>query len=108
MDNIQGPNIKDMQTKLVLNLKKLLQDSRITASKLSRETGVPTTTISNWLAGQSPKNIKQIYQVSRFFNVSIEELVFGVKPEIGGQNVLAKLDSEIKAGNFEVILRRIK
>jgi transcriptional regulator with XRE-family HTH domain len=90
------------------NLKKLLSDKGLTASELSRSASVPTSTIANWLAGQPPRNIEQVYKVARFFSISIEFLVFGIETSVRQPSALEKYDSEIKAGLFEVVLRRSK
>jgi transcriptional regulator with XRE-family HTH domain len=90
------------------NLKKLLLERNLTASELSRLAEVPTSTISNWLSGQPPRNITQVYQVACFFNVSIESLVFGIEANPTKKSPLEHYDSEIKAGFFEVVLRRSK
>ena len=101
------PKIQKMDIHLARNLKKLLQDNKMTASALSRESGVPVTTLSNWIAGQSPKNIQQVYQVCQYFGLSIEELIFNVKPIFKGTaEPLQDLNSEIHAGVYEVVLRK--
>ncbi len=47
-----------------MNLKHQLQElmelHRLNTSKLSKATGIPKSTISDWLGGSSPKNISQI------------------------------------------------
>lgn len=109
MNDDIGPKIHRMGIHLARNLKKLLHENNLTASALSREAGVPTTTLSNWLAGQSPKNIHQVYQVSQYFGLTIEELIFDAKPQIiRASDPLKDLTSEIHAGIYEVILRKPK
>jgi len=102
-----GPNNQEMDIHLARNLKRLLQENQMTASALSREAGVPTTTLSNWIAGQSPKNIKQVYKVCQYFGLTMEELIFDAKPQSKKDpNLLRDLNSEIHAGIYEVVLRK--
>ena len=58
------------------NLKKLIIDNNMNALKLSKATGVPNSTISDWLLGNSPKNITQVKSVAMHFNLSVDDLVF--------------------------------
>lgn len=93
--------------KLDKNLKHILDSRGVSLSKLARATGVPVTTISNWLSGQSPKNIVQLKKVADHFKISIEELVFGTQ-SINKTSVLDEyVRNEIYAGVYEVVLRRL-
>ncbi len=104
-----GPNNKGMEIHLARNLKRLLQENQMTASALAREAGIPTTTLSNWIAGQSPKNIQQVYQVSKYFGLTIEQLIFDANTkQPKADNPLQHLNSDIHAGIYEVILRKPK
>lgn len=90
------------------HLKKLLQLRGLNVSRLAKATGVPGTTISNWMAGQAPKNIDQVKAVADHLEVSIEELVYGSQPYAKKKSVLEEFaENEIYAGKYEVILRRI-
>lgn len=94
--------------KLNKNLNELLKIKGVSLTRLAKSTGVPITTISNWLSGQSPKNIEQLKKVADHFNVSIEELAFGKSPPTREKNVLEDFtENEIYAGKYEVVLRRI-
>ena len=86
-------------------LERLMKEHSLNTSKLSKLTNVPNSTLSDWLAGSKPKNIIQVKQVSAFFDVSIDHLCFGEHQQ---DDELSKYQDEIKAGIFEVVLRRIK
>lgn len=59
-------------------LPKLLHERKITAKKLSMETGVPTSTLSTWtLPKTKPRNIDDVAAVADFFGVSLNYLLFG-------------------------------
>lgn len=87
-------------------LKHKIESNGLSVSRLAKRTGVPNTTIANWLAGQSPKNIQQLKKVANHFDITIDELVFGEAPT----RKVSDFDFEqmIYAGQFDVILKPIK
>lgn len=86
-------------------LEHLIKQYGINVSNLSKFSGVPNSTISDWLGGSNPKNISQVKKVADYFDVSIDYLCFG---EIKQQTEINQYKDEINAGVFEVVLRRIK
>lgn len=87
-------------------LKHLIKEEGITVSQLAKKTKVPVQTLHNWLSGIEPRSLKQVRQVSEYFEVSLDYLCFGVGKE--NQNNLERYTEEINAGVFEVVLRRVK
>lgn len=93
---------------LKIYLKQLIDSKGISVSRLAKATGVPNTTIANWLAGQAPKNIEQVKKVADYFGISIDELVFGNKSIEKFKSILREFtEDEIYAGQYEVVLKRI-
>lgn len=92
-------------------LKIYLERSGMTATKLSKNSGVPNTTISDWLAGRQPRNLDQVKRVAEALGTSIDHLVFGVGFEAGTPKAVS-LDEIISdqwmEGTFEIKLRRVK
>lgn len=94
--------------KLKNNLREILSRKGMSAAELARVSKVPKTTISDWLAGSSPKNLQQVKTVADILNLSVDELVFGASPTNSRKSVLEEYtENEIYAGHYEVILRRI-
>ena len=64
-------------------LKNLIGEFGITQAKLSRDTGIPKTTISGWLnAGRLP-DYRSIRTLCRYFDISADELLqMGAEEEI--------------------------
>jgi transcriptional regulator with XRE-family HTH domain len=87
-------------------LKKLMYDRDIKLVQVSRATKVPLTTLSNWMAGQKPRDVNQIKLVADYFKVSLDFILFNIQPS--KQNIVESMKDEINAGAFEVILRPIK
>jgi transcriptional regulator with XRE-family HTH domain len=96
-----------------MNLKKqiklYLDEKSITASELARNSGVPKQSISDWLAGSNPRDIRQVKKVADVFNVSVDHLVFGDGPirndDLHLQTI--KIDDWVE-GVFEVKFRKMK
>jgi len=93
-----------LKTNFMKYLKQAIEKRGITVSKLSKATGIPNSTLANWLAGHIPKNVYQLKKVAEYFEISLDELIFG-KPF--KNKSLSNLEEEINAGKFEVILKRI-
>lgn len=95
---------------LAVRLRSLLKSHDITASHLSRKTNIRVQTLSNWMSGQTPRDIRQVKRVAQYFNMTIDELVFGEESPLGSSKSILRnvFDNDIFEGEFEVILRRIK
>ena len=96
-------------------LKAHLKASNITASDLSRMTGIPKQSISDWLGGSSPRDITLIKKIADVFSVSLDHLFFGegVTERLEQSPVmLVKVDKsgdeEWISGVFEGRIRLIK
>ena len=94
--------------KLATQLKKLLQQNGVTVTNLSKSTGIATQTLHNWLAGSKPRDFDQTKKIADYFKVSLDFLVYGTEPEFRQSSPLKDFDSEINAGIYEVVLRRVK
>ncbi|MBY0552932.1 helix-turn-helix transcriptional regulator [bacterium] len=63
------------------NLKKIMKERGLSAADLSRQTKIPKSTISEWLAGRQPKFDDAILRLSKVLNVSVETLLTGSAPD---------------------------
>lgn len=91
-------------------LKELLKAKDMTASQLSRKTGIAKTTVSDWLAGSPPKDVRQVKKAADFFGVSVDFLCFGREP-VPRESVTdleALFGDGWVGGMFEVRFRRVK
>lgn len=92
---------------LKMNLRRILKEKDMTVAQLGRLTGIPKTTIAEWVAGGNPRDLNKLKTVAEKLETSIDELCFGVG--IAKTNVTLKdFEEEIFAGNFDVILRKAK
>jgi transcriptional regulator with XRE-family HTH domain len=87
-----------------------LERHGMTASALAKKSGVPKQSISGWLAGSNPRDVRQIKRVADILNVSVDNLLFG-----NGQDKDKQRVTELEAfagdgwisGLFEIRLRRV-
>lgn len=75
--------------------------------ELSKASKVPKQTLHNWLSGAEPRSVDQLKAVADVFDLTIEELCYGVKTQKPKHAHLDEYENEINAGVFEVVLRRV-
>ncbi len=86
-------------------LRKTIQEKGVTVTAVARAAKVPVQTLHGWLHGSEPKSIRQLKAVADYLGVDLDYLCFGIKP---AADKIEMFESEINAGVFEVVLRRIK
>ncbi len=85
-----------MEPRLRHNLDELLKSKGLRASDLSKITGIPKQTLSEWRAGLVPKSIVSLKRVASAFDISLDALVFEAGLE--GPNLV---ETEIKVKRLE-------
>jgi transcriptional regulator with XRE-family HTH domain len=60
-----------------MRFKNLLKQRNLTAAELSRRTGVPKQTLSDWLAGTQPRNMEYVRRVAEELKVTAMDLFYG-------------------------------
>jgi transcriptional regulator with XRE-family HTH domain len=63
-------------------LRALMTDRGVSASVVSQATGIPKSSLSEWLSGRIPKFDEALVRLARFFGVSVEHLLTGEEPEV--------------------------
>lgn len=98
-----------------MNLKKQLRfylDTHdLSAAQLARKANIPKQSLSGWLAGSNPRDVRQVKKVADALGVTLDNLMFG-----SGQDEDTKKHAELSAllgdewigGVFEVKFRRVK
>lgn len=106
--NSKLPNLTGMNLKKQLRL--YLEYRGITASQLAKKSTVPKQSLSDWLAGSNPRDVRQVKLVADVFGVTIDNLMFGDgienKSDTTGLDDL--LGDDWISGQFEIKIRRIK
>ncbi|NSB15871.1 helix-turn-helix domain-containing protein [Clostridium beijerinckii] len=49
----------------------LLKENSVTAYRVAKETGIPTSTLSDWKTGRSTPKIDKLQKIANYFDVSI-------------------------------------
>ncbi len=90
-------------------LRELLRSRGMTAADLSRVTGIPKQSISDWLAGVTPRDLKRLKKVAEFFGVTVDHIVFGNNSDFGRRTVTisSEDDGDWVSGVYEVRFRRV-
>ena len=64
------------------NFEKLCKENNVKPATVSKATGVPTSTLTNWKQGNyTPKQIT-LQPIADYFNVSVDYLMTGDEPEL--------------------------
>lgn len=79
----------------------LLQKFNITPYKISKDTGVTQTTLSNWKNGKSTPSTANMQKIADYFNVSIDYLMTGEEKEGSEKYYLNDETAEIAQEIFE-------
>ena len=94
---------QDLRIKTVL--KDIMKSKGITLANIAKETGVPKTTISEWLNNRHP-NVVQAAAVANYLGVSLHTLLFGEEDK---QEPISKLLKEdLFSGTFEITVKRVR
>jgi transcriptional regulator with XRE-family HTH domain len=91
-------------------LKLYLARNGLSARQLARKSGVPNTTIGDWLAGRKPRNLDQVKRVADVLNTSIDHLVYGegIQKPKSIDHVDDLIGDSWVSGIFEVRMRRVR
>lgn len=81
---------------LATQLRGLLRQHDVTVVQLARRTGVPAKTIYHWLNRQTPSHLGHIYKLAKYFNVTMDHLIFGEGLSEAQSVTLKKVTLEIK------------
>lgn len=79
----------------------LLQKHNVTSYKVSKETGVTQTALSNWKSGRSTPTTKTLQKIADYFGVTIDYLMTGEEKEDSGKYYLNEDTAEIAQAVFE-------
>jgi transcriptional regulator with XRE-family HTH domain len=101
----------DLKMNFKSQLRYFLDQREMSASQLAKKAKVPKQSLSGWLSGSSPRDVRQVKRVADALGVTIDHLLFGNGTDLGKQRVTeleALLGEGWIAGLFEVRFRRIR
>lgn len=56
---------------------KYLQERGVTAYAVSKATGIPNSTFSDWKSGRSAPKVDKLIKIANYFEVPLEEFIEG-------------------------------
>lgn len=57
------------------------KDKKVTQKEVAQRVDMAESTLSKWISGQMPKQLRAIISLSKLFHISCDELLTGEKPE---------------------------
>mgnify|MGYP006077478831 CR=1 FL=1 len=97
--------IMDVELKIKDILKELMKKQGETLLSVSQGTGVPKSTIADWMTNRTPNPI-QAAKIAKYFGVSLHFLLFGCEDPQDSEKKISF--GSIFDGRFEIDIRRIK
>lgn len=82
----------------MLNLKKIREDNKISQQKLANNIGVSRSTIAMWETGGSQPDNESLIKLSKYFMVSIDELLSNVSEVTKSQGIKIPVLGKVQAG----------
>lgn len=79
----------------------LLQKCGVSSYKVSKDTGVTQTSLSNWKSGKSTPSVRSLIKIAEYFSVSLEYLTTGIEKEGGETYYLNDETKKIAQEIFE-------
>ncbi|MEC7277976.1 MAG: helix-turn-helix transcriptional regulator [Bdellovibrionota bacterium] len=61
----------------------LIQENRVHLNEVSKNTGIPKSTLFGWRYGAKPQNFEQLKRLAEYFNVEVHFLLYGANEKRG-------------------------
>ena len=93
--------------KLKEQLKIFMEMNYLTLTMLSEKSGVSKSTLSGWMNGSIPRDIRKLKEVAHALEISVDRLCWGEEERVPPLQI-KDFQEEIEIGQYEVILRKVK
>lgn len=97
-----------MEVKIGVVLKRLMKEKKISVKALSKESGVPVSTIHEWQNGRSPRNVVQAKNVADILGISLNRLLFDEDEKHDVISLSSILKEDVFSGVFEINIKRVR
>lgn len=91
-------------------LKRVLRARGLKLKEVSRETGIPYSTLHTWYENRQPKDILKAQVLADFLKLTLHELLFDqldFREQKTSNEIPRQMDDEFFKGKFEIIVRRL-
>lgn len=97
-------------------IKRMLWKLRKNLKEISREAGIPYSTLHTWHCNRKPKDIIKAQQLADYFKISLHELIFDrtdiheniARNRENTQEIPRSVSDEFFKGRFEIIIKRLE
>jgi len=89
-------------------LKLYLDQREMSATQLSKKSGISKQVLSLWMSGGSPRNIEHVKKVAEALGTSVDHLCFGDGIETKQKHFNEISEDEWFSGAFEIKIRKIR
>jgi transcriptional regulator with XRE-family HTH domain len=90
------------------NLQSLLSERQWTAARLSRESGVPKSTIADWMTSQKAVNLEQLRKVADVLKVPVWRLAYDLDSSDPYETKFTdEVLTELFSGRLQVTIHRV-
>lgn len=91
-------------------LKRLLHAKQKNLKTVSKETGIPYSTLHTWQENRQPKDILKAQKLANYFEISLYELLFDRKENLSipSNEDLRRLGEDFFRGRFEICIKKIE
>ncbi len=91
-------------------IKRLLREQRRSLKEVSRDVGIPYSTLHTWHENRQPKDIMKAQRLAEYFGVSLHRLLFDVEDfrEKKESIEVEQGREDLFKGAFEIIVRRLE
>jgi transcriptional regulator with XRE-family HTH domain len=91
------------------NLQTLLKERGLTVAKLSRDSGVPKSTLSDWMTSQVSVNLDQLRKVADTLGVPVFRLAYDLNDGDPHETRFSdEVLSELFSGRLQVTIHRVE
>lgn len=87
---------------------KLLSEKGVTAYKVGKETGIASSTFTDWKTGRSVPKQEKLQKIADYFGVSLDYLMTGKEPNVGSLYSDENADLLIYISKNQEILLQMK
>lgn len=97
-----------MELKIGTVLARVMRERRLSVKELSKTSGVPVSTIHEWINGRSPRDPLQAKKVADALQISLNRLLFDTPDLTESINLNQILKEDVFSGVFEINIKRVK
>lgn len=100
-------NMNKKEIKLAENLNKLAQEKNLKISTIAYKVGMSQSTLHSYFNGVEPKSMIALKKVADFFNMTIDELIFGESSTDSFRDSKDVNKFDLSKYRFEIIIKEL-